>query len=468
MRGLKSLQKRIPVPLAFSLIFLLIGLFGFVWNIQKKNNLKTSAVFSPTKIKITNINSDSFTVSWITTEETTGWVIYGETPDLKQTALDVRDTFEQRKAYKTHYVTINGLQPNNKYYFKIVSGGTQYGNQGKLYETTTAPQREKPITTDLSQGKILKSSNEPAAGVIVYLSLANTTIQSALTDQQGHWVIPLSSARTIDLKEFSNYDRNSQIIEIFCQGETETSSVRVTTGNDNPVPDIVLGQNYDFINTPPTPSPTPTGVQENFPPVSHEGFSALETQPSLSIIYPKENEDVTHPQPEFFGLGPKGEEIEIKVESEQEITDKIKVDARGEWKWVPPENLTPGEHKITVSYTDKDGFVQKVTKTFIVLASGESNLPAFSATPSATLITPSLTPSPTPSLSPTPTESITPPVSVTTTLVPTSTILPSQLPRQTIPSTESGNLRPGMTLPTALLVGIGTLVVIGGIIIFFF
>lgn len=468
-------SKRLPSLLG--LLILLIGLAGGVFLIQRIRALNTKATSeaSPSQIRITNISNYSFTVSWTTQNKNTGLVEFGESAKLGQSQKDTRDKERSvSEKYQTHYVVVDGLKSETKYYFDIVSSGERYSNSNKPFEVTTGSQKV-PNDNDLAQGKILTPEGESASGAIVYLSIANAIAQSALTDSGGNWMIPLSTARSIDLQDFSNYDRNAQLEEIFVQGDSKTASATLTTGDDNPTPDITLGQTYNFLGQLQQPTSTPPAIiKQTFADdlsSSPSGFSTI-NDPDLTITFPSEDEGVNSPLPEFSGTGPKGQKLNIKIESEQEISAQTSADQKGTWKWSLNTPLTAGIHKITVFYTDSEGFIREATRSFSILATGASDLPSFTATPSGLTttpspkISPSATPSPTKVPSATPTLAITPSASVSATISPKAS--PTVPYRTTLPSTESGTLRPGTTLPTKFFFGAGLVTVLIGIVLILF
>lgn len=458
----KQLQpKYLPIPIA--IIILVLGMAGGVYFINLRHTLfsKASSDLSPQQVKISNISHSSFVVSWLTTEPTTGSVALGETgKDLDLIKKDVRDQGKtDLTKSKIHFVLIDGLKPQTKYFFKIISGGKGYLDGQKPFEVTTA-QEKVPPDNDIAQGKIQTPDGKPAEGVLVYLSLANTVTQAAITDSSGNWMIPLSTARSLDLQNFSNYDRAAQIIEITARGESLSSKATLTTAGDNPTPLITLGQNYDFLNQMPDISPTPTASQNPINETEVEGrggFPSVQqstaTSPTeLSITFPSENEQVNSSIPEFLGTGPEGEILKIEVESDEKINGQTPVDSKGSWKWSPPASLSPGEHTITVSYTNKNGILEKVSRSFIILAAGESSLPSFTATPSAQIST-------TPTIAPTPTTKATP------TLKPSPTAKPTQI---SSPSTESGIPVSGINVPTKFFLGAGiTTLMFAGLLLLF-
>ncbi len=442
--------KKIPVWVAFFLTT--VGLVGGVFLINKSQSFfsKASSENLPSQIKITNIDSNSFVVSWITETQTPGKILYGETNATGETKKDVRDENKSvLGSYKTHFVLIDNLKPKTKYYFKIASGDKTYLQANKPYEVTTALEKAFP-NSDISQGRVLNTNGSPAFGAIVYLSLPNAITQAALVEENGYWMILLSRTRSGDLQNYLNYDQTAQIAEISVQAGGQTASATLTTGNDNPTPDITLGQTYDFIKSPNIPTPTITVNSNPFPTDNPQklSFDSLGQNQDVVIVYPSEEETINSQTPEFFGTGPKEKILEILIESAEKISDETTITNQGQWQWTPDQPLTPGEHQITVTYTDQDGFVQKVSRSFTVLAAGTSDLPSFTATSSANTTSP--TPLPTSKLlSPTPS--------------PTAAVLisPTEKPiRTTVPSGEVP--RSGNSLPTWVFLGGGFLLVIVG------
>lgn len=446
--------KHLPIPIGLTI--LILGLGAGIFTINRVQNLSTRASpeDNPLQVKITNIGQSSFTVSWITTGEVSGSLTVSEGKESSEIAKDIRDKNENVfTKSKTHFVMAENLKPQTKYYFKIISNGKTYDNSGKLYEATTASVAT-PEDNDIAQGKILDSSGSPLADVLVYLSMANTLEQAAITDQNGHWMIPLATARTLSLQGISGYDRSAQIIEITAKTGTNTATATLTTANDNPTPDITIGKNHNFMEEGSIPqsssSETTTINQSNFRSPTSVPFSQTE---DLIILSPSENEGLNSILPEFIGKGPKGKELTVEVESDQKITSSVKIDDQGVWKWTPNTPLAPGEHRITVSYLDNSGVIQKISRTFIVLAAGESDLPSFTATPSGETKIPTATPNPTliPTLSP----SETPQSSATATLTAT------RAPETELPDS-------GINSPSVIFLGAGILTILVSLALVFF
>jgi len=413
---MKKKPKTIPV-LGGILILLIAGILGiFLINKSQTFFLKANQETIPQQVKITNVSDIFFTVSWVTQSASSGFIAYGESPSqINRIVLDDRETdTEAKESFFTHYVTVKNLKPSTKYFFKVGSAGKTFDNGGKPYEITTGPTINLPLpAADTAYGIVLDSKNNPAKGAIVYLSMANTTPLSSMVKSDGSWIIPLSTARNLTLTSYSSYDRSLQIEEIFVQGgNLGTTTVITTTKNDSPVPTLTLGQNYDFrqqaFENSPTPSPEPGGIPfsaETPTPAKRSGFSfelpisspspTGNLEQKLEILAPAEGEKINTSKPEFIGVAPPGEVLQIIVESETSLTGQVVIGENGRWTWSPPVDLSVGDHHVTVVLKNKNGAAQKVTRSFTVLAAGQSEIPSFNATPSGQLtIIPTLTSAP--------------------------------------------------------------------------
>ncbi len=464
-------MKRIKrLPTILGLLLVLGAIAGGVVLIKQGSNLFSRAApeQTPGQIKITNVTDSSLTVSWLTPEATIGFVKYGADNSLNFTANDDRDQISGKTdEFAAHHVTVKNLNPTTTYSFKIGSDSKLFDNNGQPYQAKTAPAiRTAAPVNDVAYGTVVDQNNNPVSGAIIYFSLANANPASALTKSSGSWVVPLNLIRSADLTDWATYDKAASIEEIFVQaGSLGTATVVATTKNDSPMPKITLGQSFDFKEIAQEEQKIEEREAEQSQ-ASPSGKFSLPTDatPSatasptgeLAIINPDEDENVNTQKPEFVGTGPVNKNIIITVESPQTYSATIKVNANGDWQWTPPANLEPGEHTVTISYTDDDGQLQKVSKTFMILAAGSSELPAMTASPSSS----GTTPTPSPSLTPTPAISLTPTTTISAT--PTSTSSATDSSRTSMPSTTSGVPTSGYLTPTFMVFIMGLVLIFIG------
>lgn len=478
------LKKRIPTIIG--LILLIIGAVAGVLFIDKGTNFlpKAAPEYTPQQVKITNITDTGFVVSWVTAEPTIGFVRYGETAiSLTKTATDDRDQLAGSNGqYRTHYVTIQGLTPSQSYHFKLGSQDNQlYDNNGQPFTITLPPTINDPSTTNTAFGTVLTQVDTAAEGAIVYVSVDNASPLSALVKQNGNFATNLSLARTPDFSQFAIIDQPETRIDLLIQtNPTDTTTATTKIGNHQPIPTITLGQSNNFLSSSAeVPSPTP-GQEENnplppsdssaTPPPSPTSTNQTSSFPLYNLVdeaavgltittFPQDGESIISAQPEIAGTAPPNTRLTINVHSPEAHTATITSDEFGNWSWLVPEPLTPGEHSVVVSYQDDSGVIQQITRHFTVAAANISQVDlAYTATPSASP-TPTLapTPSPTPIATPIPTPLPTPtPEAVTT---------PSPVPTSVSTATNSAHLVAGTTTTSVSLLVLGGISAIIGYIL---
>jgi len=385
--------KKRKIPTIIGIITLVFSLATAVIFVQYKQLFRLGAVGSstPKDVRVSNISKDSFSISWLTDTATLGYVAYGET----------QNNFNQNQKEKvstpgyTHLAKISNLKSQTTYYFKINSGGKDYDNNRIPWQGLTTNEVDTPLKSILVSGNVITASGNPSQNSLVYISFGGKLL-STLTSQNGTWVIPISA-------EIDGVDTLLEISVL--AGLGEITSAQIYPQSAKPVPTMILGQTYDFKSLPPSQEsdiPQATiGIPEESSPSS--GFNIPENiaSPSaktVTLSNIEESETITNTKPEFLGKGPSGTKLQITVESDP-VTGQAVISKSGDWNWEIPRDLSPGEHKITISWKDAAGITRTLTKNFIVQA---AEGPAFVSTPSATP-TQSATPTATPKLTATPT-----------------------------------------------------------------
>lgn len=406
-------EKRIPTFLGLILLLGTIYLTTKLVSSPKSTSIKASQGCDPINPQITNKTDKSATISFTTSDDC-----------LSGLTIENFNYENLRPKGKIHYFDVDKLDANKNYQFEITINGKKYSANDYIFETAQKPTSPIPAS-NLAWGKILTSENNPATQAIVYLNVPGGSPLSALVSSSGHWNISLAVSFNEGLSDWfalpSNIEEN---IFVISPGYPSTQIVSNTSRN-NPVPDIILGQN-SFL------SPEAVATDPILPQVNliNTEIDLVSGKP-LEILNPKTNETINSLKPDIFGTASPNSKLNIKVESPVTLSGEVEVDSSGEWNWSPPQNLTPGEHTITV--TDEKN--NKVSKKFIVLAA-ESSQPAFSASESALVATSTPTPNPIPTEIAIPT--------------PTKIITPTEIPA-TIPSTASGIPQSGVTFPTFLV-----------------
>ena len=146
----------------------------------------------PYQITVSNVFDDTFTVSWVTSVPTTGYINWSRAGQgLTSNATDVRGGVVDT----THYCTVSGVQSEKIYQFKIASNGYTYyqGPDGEAVLDTEGTGEPWSLTTfeteTLPPSKIINGAAKrvddtefPNLHLIAYIKLA-----SRLKSGDGTW-----------------------------------------------------------------------------------------------------------------------------------------------------------------------------------------------------------------------------------------------------------------------------------------
>lgn len=516
----KLLNKRMPTVLG--LIILVIGLVIGTFFLGQGTGVfapRATPETTPKKVRLTNVTSESFTVSFITDDEIPGFVKYGDSArSIRSQASDDRDQLTGTiKGYQTHHITVRGLQPNQTYYYVLGTGsGATFDNNGQPFTVKTAQRSATPPSAKTVYGSVTTSSGAPADGALVYISIPGAGDMSAQVKSSGNWAIPLSNARKTDGSDYALVEDSTQL-GLLVQGgsASEITQSSILVSEAQPIPTITLGQDGASIAQGDTggSSPAQGGAQPNatqqqsttpaatvdstqgssarsartgaLTDVIAESISARDSaEPTLEIVDVTngESEEIQSTQPQIVGTLSPDIEVTVTINSETEIVQQVTTDSSGRFSIDLASlglRLEPGLHTVTYAYTDPTTSEQVTRQeTFTITASdsllaqasaspqpyGTANpYPIDDATQSATpqnaSPTPSPSTSPSPSISPSPstaTTSATPSPSASVSATPSPSPAATDSGRVSIPSTESG-------VPVSGSVGTTMALIIGGI-----
>lgn len=170
--------------------------------------LRASSEASPTDVVVTNLTTNSLTVTWFTDVASDGYVV----PVLNGAEQSpVRDKRGSGKR-SSHYVELKSLEPNTSYSFVIYSGGKKYTKDGTVnYEFTTASVgNDTPIPNPV-HGSVTGVSNDD---VVVYIFPKNKSTYPVSTTipSGGNWIVDLSSLRKISDKSLLKVTSDTELV----------------------------------------------------------------------------------------------------------------------------------------------------------------------------------------------------------------------------------------------------------------
>jgi len=162
---------------------------------------KGLAPTDPQNVMVTNLKEDVFSVSFTTDAASVCTVIWGTSAGvLSNTAND------QIAGEDTHHFTISGLNADTDYYYKIISGGITYGDDGSggvispgnSWLVHTWPTPGSPPGSYTVFGTVDDTGGVDAVNTLVYVYFndgSDSGVLSTYTDGSGNWVLNLGNAR---------------------------------------------------------------------------------------------------------------------------------------------------------------------------------------------------------------------------------------------------------------------------------
>ncbi len=428
------MNRKMPTFIGLLLAVLLVGSLAFAFQYFTATLSSAKGSVAPQNVTFANISDSMFTVSWVTSTPATGFVsVKGGSKN--SIVYDERDISEKNLSKNfSHSVTITGLEPDTNYQVKIISGGETFAGDVSPYTTHTGTIINATAgNLGPAYGKITDLSNQPVTDGLVYLSLENGQLLSALTTKTGTWLVPLNLARTANLTGYlPTQGRVTENIKIIYDGEQATAIS--DTLNDSPVPDMELGKNYDFRHV----QAKINELAQN-PVAQNEKPAVLGVETSfktVALAQPAESASLPTNLPLISGSGIPGKTVSIVLGITKVLSGSVQVSSDGTWQFTPPSALSAGLQSVTMTTVDTNNKPVAVTHTFTILKSGTQVLG--DATPSATLA-PTLSPTLTPVITATPS--------------PTATLAGQPVPTS------------GTTLPTILLLLFGLTFLGSGIVL---
>jgi len=361
---------------------------------------KAKSAQSVINYELVNLTPQGAGIFWQSQKEETGYLQYGVKPDaLDAVAGEARDLEKKDKGqYRHHYVQIDQLSPQRRYYFRIVSGSTVIPTLNQTPASFSTPLN---TITDLSArpllGKVVKTDGSPLANAFVMMRFGNYVSQLTQTKLTGEWIIPLSyfvqttdgEARELPLS--GDQKINIEIIgesakHALIETDLKTLLLSLTTVTD--------GRSYRLIN-----NDTVLGATDQ---------QKANQNSLLSIIYPKDNAIIAVSRPLLKGTAPPQATVYLKINSDPQQNFRVVADSQGEWRLLFVPSIDPGSYQLEATIINQQNQKTSVSHHFTIAKSGEQVLgeATAEATPTQTVtVWPTVFPSPSQIPSPTAAES---------------------------------------------------------------
>jgi hypothetical protein len=420
-------EKSIPSILGVTLLIVCLAVGVYLSARKTYFSPQASSDCRPDNLQITNITQRSASVSFITSSPCLS--------TLNLNNLTFRNTISSTTS-QVHYFEIPNLESQKNYTFSLIIGEKTYTNSQYNFTTATTPTTPIP-SSNLAWGKVFTSTHQLADNTIVYLNIPGASPLSSFTTADGNWNISLANSFNDSKTDWFTSPASpvsEDIVVIAADGST--TQISHTTARNNPVPDIIIGQNSlgsGSIST------EPVGALPTSGPIVNS--SSI----NFTLTNPLEGDTLNTLKPQFFGSATPNSTVNVEIHSNTVTSGQSTSNQTGQWLWTPPQNLSPGKYTVTVkNYNQTTGVWDTISRQFTVLAAAAG--PAFTASQSAAISSPpTVLPSPSPSSVP-----------------PTNT----PVPRSAVISTSSGTPVTGDVLPTQFLITFALIFIVGSIYLF--
>lgn len=445
---------RIPTLFALLLVAGSIWLTRYLLLQQSQTVGQASRDIQPQNVLTTDVSATSFTVTFTTKVPVLAGVRVSG-PNLP-TSVFFQDSSQIDRS--NHRISIPNLNPSTEYEYAILLDGEAYPEEGSYKLTTAPPFEDQLIDPVYAKGKVTLSDGAPANDTLVVLQNSNTQPLSTLTNDQGEYTFNLSLLRSKTLTTHPNLSSES-VFTIMIYNKDLSSQAKVLYENIFEIPTLTLSHNYDFSQS----------FQQNEIIDENDNSFVIptprNTQTTLSILSPTEDESTIDERPVIRGTAPPNSVIDISLQPSR-IDSETTSDSSGRWQYRPPLNLPQGENNIVVQTKDESGITRSANRTFSIFPAGSQV--SQSATPSGTL-TPTTAPTTGPSITPTTVPEVTPTsaVTLTPTVAPTTEPTVFNTPTPTVPIITTITPTPPGSVSTLLITFSSVILIVAGATLLF-
>lgn len=160
------MNKKI-ILIAASIFVLVAGIVVPIFGLKyfRRPRTQASPKNEPEQVRLSEVTSQSATITWTTASPAYGFISYGETMSLGKTSQEAEKVAE-------HSVTLSGLTPETTYYYKIGVGEDLFDDQGIPYSFTT-PSLSSEQTTSEEEAQAPSETEPTIEGFETAMGTAN-------------------------------------------------------------------------------------------------------------------------------------------------------------------------------------------------------------------------------------------------------------------------------------------------------
>lgn len=244
---------RIPTLVGLALLITLIvslGLYLYYYKEQPK-----AADFQITNLEVVNIGRTSATIVWQTSLPTTGIVMYSRSEALSEKAEDNRDR-TQSKSRLIHFVTLNNLEPNTRYIYKLKNDSEVIQKTLDFKTANIPPTSSEDLNFSFLKplkGTVLNTNLNPIDESLIFLEVPGAQKLATFSSTAGNFLLPLRTVLSQDLSQLFIIAPDTQANLTIINGALSSKVKILISDNTVNLPPIPIGSNLDLSNFKPQP-----------------------------------------------------------------------------------------------------------------------------------------------------------------------------------------------------------------------
>ncbi len=322
-------------------VSLLIGLGSFIglaiWKTYYYQESHTARIKN---LEVVNLSNKGASIYWYTDEPKTGWVVYGTKPtQISHLVFDAREAGQdEQKGRGTshhHLVTLSDLEPDTRYYYKIVSGGTivQAGNNPFGFVTPAGVDVKE--LDSVAKGVVTYSDGQPAEGTLVFLRLQDSYRLVTTVNSSGEWQIPLDYVVETSKNTTSSISKTEGVTLDMVNEEGLRSSINTLVNRITPLSQAVtLGHRYKL-------------EQESEVLAVATPEARIESR-VIGITFPKEEAIIPGSKPLVKGYALPVHEVLVSIDTSPPRDYRVVSDKEGIWHLEDIDPMDIGSYTLTM------------------------------------------------------------------------------------------------------------------------
>lgn len=238
---------KIPTLLGLTILIALIASSG-VYYFYLRPKASESIQVQVNDLQVVNVFNDAVTVVWQTNEPTIGKVLYGKAEPLENQASDNRDR-TQGVGRLVHFVTINSLEPNTSYKFRVMNNETVSPEVGE-FKTAGAREDEEIIFSFNKplKGTVLNTNLNPIDESLVFLNISGAQPLATFSSTAGNFILPLKTVLNKELDELMVIESGTSAEVLIVKGQVRSNLKLRLNEENNTLPPVSIGTNLDLTN----------------------------------------------------------------------------------------------------------------------------------------------------------------------------------------------------------------------------